>query len=469
MKVLRAFLVLFIPISGLAQTANWEPAELPYPTNDIRCIYNDTVGDRLYLGGWIKVGSGASSKIAIYDGSGWETLGKFSGPIETIISFGNGLLVGGGFSTVNDENIMGAVLWDGNNWVALTDWDPNKIGWALNFRVLDGDIYMLGAFDSIKWNEIHGIAKWNGGGWDAVHDFYVGATSTGSGIVRDAAIYKGKLYVAGNFDYNGITDMAVYDNGEWKKVGEGFTGGYNSIYQLEVYKDELYAIGNIYKFEGNVGHGIQKWDGQFWTNVGDGLQDLGGGQQYYLNGNKMVVHGDYLYVVGGYHWVSNIPSYAGVARWDGQQWCSDTTLKTEGGATALGFYHDTLFVGFGPNDSLINGVNTNCLAKYTGVELADTCSEVYPVGVNESNRFSGGRLDVYPNPSSNLLQVSFPSHWGGAASVRVFSIDGHVVMPVSKVTTQGGAGLSVEGLPPGVYMLEATQGAQRATAVFVKQ
>lgn len=449
--LLRFILILAIPVSSLAQVANWEPAGMPMHPRDIRCIYNDTVNDLLYVGGYIKptvVGNDQNQKLCIYDGTSWDCFGSFGGPIEAVIRFGDDLFVGGWFCTINGTPICGMARYDGSNWHPLANWEPIGGGVITNFKVLNGELYALGSFDSIYGKDLHGIAKWTGNDWESVYDFYEGATSTGSGQVYDVVKFQGKLYVAGNFNYNGIVDMAVYDQGEWRDVGGSFYGGFNVITKLQVYKEELYAIGSISKPAGNVGHGIQKWNGQFWTQVGDGTADIDGSQtSAFTNVREMLVHNDYLYVVGPYRWVSGVPAPSGVGRWDGQQWCTDTSYHLQQGADAIGFYHDTLYIGFSRNDSIVNGQQTRCLVKYTGVDIQDSCSKVYPVGFAEQDlQHQSNKLVIYPNPTTGIIRID------GEISLfqfEVFDLIGNSVK--SGMTSTRSIDLS--SLPQGAYVV----------------
>ena len=469
MIVFRIILILAIPVSSFAQVANWEPAGMPMYPNDIRCIYNDTVDDLLYVGGYIKptiVGNDQNQKLCVYDGSSWDCFDSFGGPIEAIIRFDGELFVGGWFCEINGNAMCGGARWDGSDWHPLTNWEPIQGGVINNFKVWNDELYAFGSFDSINGKELHGIAKWTGSDWESVNDFYAGQYLDGF-YVTDATMFQGKLYVAGNFNYDGVADLLVFDQGEWRAVEGSFHGSLNVVTRIQVYKDELYAIGSISKPAGNVGHGIQKWDGQFWTQVGDGIADTDGTQTNgFTNVREMVVHNDLLYVVGPYRWVSGLEAPCGVGRWDGQQWCTDTTLQLQQGADAIGFYHDTLFIGFSKNDSIVNGEQTRCILKYTEVDIQDTCSEVYPVGTNElAVQQLSDQFKVYPNPAADAVNISWDNLNIGRIEVTLSDIRGAVVYREDVFGSSKSTTMPLSGIEPGVYLLSLSSNTESLSAV----
>jgi hypothetical protein len=70
------------------------------------------------------------------------------------------------------------------------------------------------------------------------------------------------------------------------------------LQEFAKYKNELYLVGAILKTEGNIGHGIQKWNDTIWSEVGASVQDMNDGYGY-LDIRDITVHQDELYVVGG--------------------------------------------------------------------------------------------------------------------------------------------------------------------------
>src|SRR5690606_1151816 len=152
-------------------------------------------------------------------------------------------------------------------------------GGVFNFKVLNGNLFVMGVFETINGDSINSIAMWNGSQWIDTFEFPKDPAATV--FIFDMALYEGKYYLAGNIFDLDFMDMAVLENGEWKKVGQGFFGGFNNVSQLQVYKGELYACGSISKAAGNVGHGIQKWNGKEWSEPGNSLQDIYGTQGQY--------------------------------------------------------------------------------------------------------------------------------------------------------------------------------------------
>lgn len=406
-------------LSAAAQTNQWVAAGMPAYGHSVRTLYVDTANDLLYAGGNIEVFGNSSTEysLTVYDGHSWDTLGRFSGPVFSILNFEGDLYVGGLFHLVNEKPIVGLAKYDGTTWTDPTGFDP---GYVARIRVIDDTLYIAGVFDIINGDSIHSIAKYNGDHWLSVYDF---PGQLGGATINDFIIYKGDFFVAGNFVINNTSDLLVYENSSWQPVGNGISGGFNEAVELEVYKDNLYVSGTIDKAAGNVGHGIQKWDGQFWTEVGSSLQRIEGQESGQITIRELEKYNSYLYASGTFLFAEDVPAPQGIALWNGQQWCAlNDTSFSPGSTVNLAFFHDTLFAGGSRTTMGFNG-----LAKYDGKYLPDTCGELFPVGQQELLHHAQKDLMVYPNPTNDLVNLE----WSGndqSYAVKIFDVHGRLVV-----------------------------------------
>jgi hypothetical protein len=328
---------------------------------------------------------------------------------------------------------------------------PWEILMNLFFRVktINSDLYAVGAFSTINGVSVHRAAKWNGTVWTDVNGFSADPTNC---ILRDIEIYNGNIYVCGNFvDMTlGINHLAVFKEGIWQNVEGGVLGFMADLQKFANYKNELYLIGAILKTEGNIGHGIQKWNDTIWSEVGASVQDMNDGYGY-LDIRDIRVHQNELYVVGGMGYAGHVPAKL-IAKWNGTKWCGLATknvfdLNIHGPASSIDFYNDTLYFGIG-NDT-INGVFTNKLIKYLAGSYTDTCSINY-TGINEISNFNS--FSIYPNPAQTLINIEFENASSKNYTLSIVNVLGQTVY--SKQTSDSKLQISVDEFPNGIYTVQ---------------
>lgn len=155
--------------------------EIPYPELlDWAQEYGFTVDELA----WIQPGY-ASPATFPYNSTGTG----IDGTVNTMIvdPVADVLYVGGLFetSTPQAQNLL---TFNGNSWTAIGQ--PN--GEVKNIQVVNGDIWVMGAFDSISGLETGPIASWDGQNW-----IPLGLGLQGS--VKQVLAYDGAWYAAGEF------------------------------------------------------------------------------------------------------------------------------------------------------------------------------------------------------------------------------------------------------------------------------
>src|SRR5207253_2224941 len=128
--------------------------------------------------------------------------------------------------------------------------------------------------------------------------------------------------------------------------GIGFPGGNQSIFDMVVFRNELYVGGLFTQGGGCAGNYIMKWDGSLWHDVGGGMD----GTVWCLK-----VYNDNLYA-GGPFTNAGGSTARGIARWDGVSWHPLSTDILDL-VLDMAFYQNTLYVA--------TNYRYNNFAKYT--------------------------------------------------------------------------------------------------------
>lgn len=451
MKIILITTLISVNINVLLAN-NWIVADLPFYAilNELR-----TDSNYLYACGYITDPPGAGDSIYIcrYSGVQWEALGVFDQNVLSTINYNGNLIAGGAFFHINGIPFSRIGYYDGITWYPMGNFDDA----ITKLKILNNELYAMGYFNYIDSVPINGIAKWNGSQWVDVFNF----PFSPSFVLDDAEIYNGRIYVAGSIydTINNIVDMAVYDGQSWKQVGQGFQGSFTGLEKLIVYKNELYASGPIRKPEGNVGNCIQKWNDTIWTEVGGGLKDHQNSINNWASATDMVIYNGELFVAGKFWYAGGILS-PGIAKWDGESWCSLGTASDLPGEMSykINFFNDTLFMT--TSLDTLNGMYTNGLLKWIGGSYVDTCSA--PISVNEL--LFEIDMSVYPNPALNYLKLTTKENT--CFSIFLFDFTGRILQSSSFSGIENSIDISI--LPVGIYFLSIESEKGKVVKKFVK-
>lgn len=283
--------------------------------------------------------------------------------------------------------------------------------------------------------------------------------------MTDCTIYNGELYAAGNFELaNGPNDISVLKAGVWRRVGDNsdsLRGSFSGVQKMEIYNNELYVAGLILHWEGNVGNGIQRWDGSHWKPVGTGIQ----GTNNSINSGfcqilDMIKYKEKLIVVGNFSFSGNSNSPS-LASWDGAKWCAIDTLidKT---IISINVFGDSLYVG---TNDIIEGTYVNSLAKFTvgNYNYTEKCSVSFDVGINEIS--TSTQFSFHPNPVTSILNITDEQNQFQNSTISIKNTLGQTALsfPFQKE-------IDVSSLPTGVYFLQIkTQDKRLLNAKFIKE
>jgi hypothetical protein len=446
-------LLLTMPILFLPKTTaqHWQQVGKNGPNNFVYSLYGDSIMNKLFIGGPFRffdslyVGGYAAWNGQNIQGIGdsIQCDGACSKP-ETIVRYGDYIYFGFGNEQFFFHDFNGICRWDGLNWSGLEGSDLNTSsgapGLGKGLALIDGKLYVTGTFSFVDGVQATSIAIWDNNNWEELIipglDF---------ALMSDCVKFNDKYYFAGNmvYEYDGgfYSDIIEYDGQNWYPIGGGIHGPSADLRDLIVYKNELYIAGYMKASDGNAGDKILKFHNGEWQKVGN--VGRGGGAI-----NDMEIWNDELYVCGPFDYIEDDIPANGIAKWDGEKWCSlgDTF---NAGLICLEVWNNELYIGGGFNK--INEDTIIGIAKWIGGDYVHECGE--PVTASSPPPVEKNLLRLYPNPiSTNLLTAEYPDWPDESISVSVVNSMGIPVL-IQVVNMSGGKALITlpELLSPGYY------------------
>ncbi len=200
-------------------------------------------------------------------------------------------------------------------------------------------LYAAGPFTAAGTTPHWGVARWTGSAWGGVGNGLGGGYAGVPQAYVLAALTLGSqhaLYIGGRFEDPG-RNIARWNGQGWSSLGVGLN---DIVRAITVYDGgsgpALYAAGHFYmSVASQETRGIARWDGGSWQPLGSGLTLAGATWQPNVgHGYAMAVldlgDGPKLYVAGRFTSAGGVPA-SNIARWDGQQWSAI-------GATGSGVY-----------------------------------------------------------------------------------------------------------------------------------
>jgi len=454
MKAFLLFLASFASASSL-NAQNWESLPLHFNGFDYPLgMYYDTLSDASYIVGRFDSVNNTKCNVVKWDGNISSFMSDSSNKrYSTVVRYKNKLYFGG----------LGLASWDGTTWVNIP---LDSEGSVEYLHVHDDKLYAIGFFTSINNQAIGKIAVWNDTVWTDLGR--VDTVLASDDMPHTFAFYKGNFYIGGNFGglNTTINEIAMYDGQRWTDVGNFPLSAMGGVYKLQVWNDTLYAAGMFTEPSG-LGNAIVKWDGNNWHKLNNGLN-----QQGEPAISDLMVFNNELYAIGSFYIMDNINlgiGHKGLAKWDGSKWC---WLGMSANSNLLRFGHfrdDWYALG---DFSNLNGISANKIARWTGVNYTDTCSQPQATSLLEISNVIQG-LHAYPNPSSGLFSLTFNYDGVGKEplDISVTDLSGKVLNTISFKAKSGEnvATIDAAGVSAGMYFVQINGNGVNKAVKVVKQ
>jgi len=414
----KNIILLFILFPIIVFSQNWGTMGNGLSGNVVNCFYEDVNNDELYIGGiFSSIDNFQNNCIATWNGTEWNFISDGVNSnfykVNAIIKYLDTLYIGGEFTGIgNNDTIRNIAKWNGNNWEYITEFN---IGYILDFKIINNELYAFGGFDTFKDIETNGIINYNGTKWQSVHNLpKIDTIFNASNQIFDITYYNNEIYIGGNFHSNNpeneINDIIKYNGTEWVSVGNGLKGSSAWVNKMVIYKGDLIVAGYFSKLDGNAGNNIMKWDGEKWSELfpSDSI-DFSSGQVMDLK-----VKDDELYISGSF----GINGFGEkILKWDGHNLCAFGG-DFNNNVYSMGFYRDTLYIGCG---TMIDTLQVNGIAKWIGGNDLDTCSVLQSV---EEIKNDLNNLIIYPNPTNGEFKIKLNTKTPTKTNIKIYNING---------------------------------------------
>lgn len=397
----------------------------------------DSVNQKTYLAGTYNFDFG--NLLYQYDGNQWIVLGQYSGIINTMCVYHGYLYVGSDSYQFNDtlfNPFSSGYLsrYDGQNWESI-----NIDGKVTGLNVIEDTLYIGGKFDNAESIYSPRAVKYDGDNMYAIPNNPI-VNMPNFLSINAFAKYHGDLFMGGVSPDVNDQDLLMYHDGVWQTVGEGIPGLQTRIDYMEVYQDELYIAGNLWVSQGTAGNGIQKWNGESWSQVGGGLNGV--------EMLSMLKFDDGLFVSGTYSQAGDV-QVNGVARWDGTKWCglhTDTEFQFIPGMFVL---NNSLYMPLRQSETDPFFSDNSEVYKWIGGDDYGPCETV--VGVEQINPDID--ISIFPNPATASTNISSDNLMD---NIRVFDLSGKLLL--NENTNSNFYTLDLSGIKNGMYLLQIVSG-----------
>ncbi len=403
----------------------------------IKCIYRDSVHNRLYMGGGFKSsGTMMMNNCGYWDSIDYVPMGMndINGCNDSVwcfTYFNNSLYVGGKFTQAGGIACNHVARWDGASWSAVGDGFNESLH---TLAVYNNELYAGGDFTASASIPVNHIGRWNGTQWNQVD----------GGVNDDVdvmCVWNNALYIGGDFTIAGgntANRICKWDGNSFSPVGTGFTSGMMGecmVHSLCVYNGNLYA-GGMFEHGGAMNmSNIGMWNGSSWNTIGN----IGGAMMGDNAVSAMCVYYNRLFVGGNFSSCgSRQASNLGV--WDGSSW-SNIGTGMNGEVNTITVYNNELYIGGAFTDAA--GIAVNNIAKYSVVSGIQSLQ-------SDVNLFR-----IFPNPANENVSITYDLKAIANLSIDVYDVLGKkvVVSMDEKQTGSGTKQFNTTSLPIGNYIV----------------
>lgn len=350
---------------------------------------------------WLPLGTGVYAGVR----GGWITV------INDILIKNGNLYVVGCFDTAGTIKANNIAKWNINSrtWSSV---GKGTDGFLVSVVEMNNKIYIGGRFDSLYTDNdtiiAHNIAVWDGNNW---HNLGNGLNAP----VESMFVTGNNLYVAGEFDTVGTSYSKHF--GIWNdstNLWSGFDkyGPAGDIFAVCKIGSSVYFGGyfdSVNTANGSIkAKNITRWDGSSWYALDDGIDG---------HIHRLKTDGENLYIAGSFEKVKNDSDFCeNIVKWDGTYWQflgsgADMEIRD------ITFWGDSLLVG---GSFSFTG---DTLATHIGLWYAGELPGI----INPPNNGNENDINIktYPNPTNSEVIVDFYVGQKSLVKIKVFDMLGN--------------------------------------------
>lgn len=241
---------------------------------------------------------------------------------------------------------------------------------------------------------------------------------------------NGDLFVGGYFSKaggNNADHIAKWDGDSWSSLNNGLD---NVVESINTIGNIVYVGGNFI----NLNH-IAKWNGSNWTGLGSGLNE---------SVLDIAVNGNDVYAGGSFTQSGNI-ILNHIAKWNNSNWSSFSNGISNGTVYSVATIGNDVYVG--GDFSQVGGINIMNIAKWNGISWSalgnGLNSRVDAIAINGNDVYVGGGFT-----QSGSTNLNYIAKWDGSSflplgnglngGVLSIAIDGSDVYVGGDFTQAGG-------------------------------
>ncbi len=417
----------------------------------------------------------------------WSTLGTGTdSSVTTLLPLGNGaLLLAGGFTTAGGAPATRVAVWDGSGYSTLGAGVSGAAGCA---AAHNGMLYLGGSFEGGQAD----LAVWDGTAWSYANVFPGMAPRT-----HALHVHNGVLHAAGESSGFAGTDDVVKRlvNGTWQPVGSPFDA---TVMALATHNGQLVAGGAFTTLESPLEPVLMHCatiGGGDWQNLALGLDApvhvlLSANDTLYAGGalwaNIVPTFGLARLAPGSTTWEALLPGHAGympdglgpdhikaLAHHQGKLYFggSFTLDQMMSNGSNIGRFHGTpdAVEPLAWTDAPVHALAVLGNALVMGGDFALTHAHVaitdLNVGLGDGTRPVAG---LHPSPTDAVLELRFPEAVRAGTVLRITDPSGRTVQDhaASGADRQQ---LDVRTLAPGAYWLRVGTDGRWRPAPFIKR
>lgn len=457
--------LLVCPIVVIGQSNTWKPAmqgikEFTSTTSRPPRLYKNGPNDRPWLVGSFLDEDSIYRVAAYWEDQRWKPLplkfDRYSFALS-MTTYGDTTYIGGGFEILQHDsssqplNVVTSVikLHQDSIWFE----NPARFFWPEHWTAQDDTLIALnttyfGANDTIGYLAMtdDGGASWRYP-FTIPHPTYPARDPSGFGILTQARISNGDIYITNNGDSlnSPFRGVARWDGQQWHSLGMGTPGFNSKVWALEFFQGDLYIGGSFNKrfFPNDPGVHFARWDGQQWHSSGNPVDVLVSG---------LVKDDSVLYAISRGDTFGDI-RLPKLAAWDGSKWCG-TPTNFQIGPTSIAPLQDTMLLLFSSAPIMVNGVQMPQLIYFDGDYLNGPNSICSSANLGQAEDLEPDqRFSIFPNPCSDLLfiQTELPSI---IENVKLYSLQGTLIKEWQFDQGFTSVKLAQLGLSEGLYLIQ---------------